>query len=110
MAPGSDARLLFLGERALAEGFALLGFETWPDAGVADLDRVLDEVRRDPLGAFVIIDRRLADAGSRLLPLVQAEGRRVVVIEVPTLANPEDFHLGTDEQVRALLGARTAED
>lgn len=109
MPPSGDARLLFLGERALAEGFALLGFETWPDAGVTDLDLVLDELRRSPTGAFVIIDQQLADAGSRLLPLVHAEGRRVVVIEVPTLANPEDFHLGIDEQVQALLGARAGE-
>lgn len=110
MSDGADARLLFLGERALAEGFALLGFQTWPDAGVAELDTVLDALRQDPRGAFVIIDQQLAAAGSKLLPLVHAEGRRVVVIEVPTLANPQDFHLAIDDQVRALLGAQPTGD
>lgn len=105
MADG-DARLVFLGERALAEGFALIGFDTWPDADPTTLDRVLDELRRARCGALVVIDQQLAHSGSRLLAQVHAEGRDVVVIEVPSLASPQGFHLAIDDQVQALLGAR----
>lgn len=106
MSDGESARLLFLGQRALAEGFALIGFEIWPDADVKVLDQTLATLRREKRGALVIIDQMLADAGSRLLPQIHAEGRHVVVIEVPALAGPQDFHLAIDDQVQALLGAR----
>jgi hypothetical protein len=42
--PLSQARLLFFGERALTEGYGLIGFETFPDATVEQLDRVLTEL------------------------------------------------------------------
>jgi len=104
------ARLLFLGEQALAQGFALIGFETWPDASVAQLDEVLNSLRHEPRGAFVVIDQQLAAADSQLLPRIAAEGRHVVVIEVPSLADPQGFHLDIDDQVQALLGEQRVED
>lgn len=107
---GSGTRMLFLGERALAEGFALIGFETWPDASVAQLDTLLEQLRQQRTSAFVIIDQHLAGGGSRLLPLVNDEGGRIMVAEVPPLANPQDFRLDIDEQVKALLGGQSLED
>jgi vacuolar-type H+-ATPase subunit F/Vma7 len=103
-------RMLFLGERALAEGFALIGFETWPDATVAELDRLLEELRQARTRAFVVVDQRLAQGGSRLLPLVYDEGGRIMVSEVPPLAHPEAFRLDIDAQVEALLGGQRLED
>jgi vacuolar-type H+-ATPase subunit F/Vma7 len=105
-----SARLLFLGEQALAEGFALIGFETWPDASVAQLDEVLGSLRHESQGAFVVIDQQLAASDSELLPLIAAEGRHVVVIEVPTLADPQGFRLDIDDQVQALLGGQHSGD
>jgi vacuolar-type H+-ATPase subunit F/Vma7 len=103
------ARLLFLGERALAQGFALIGFETWPDATPEQLDQVLQGLRGEPRGALVLIDHRLATAGSKWLPRIEEEGRHVAVIEVPTLADPNGFHLDIDDELQALLAGAQLE-
>ncbi len=109
-ASGTATRMLFLGERSLAEGFALIGFETWPDADVAQLDRLLEQLRQQRSRALVVIDERLARGQSRLLPLVYAEGGRIVIAEVPPLASPEDFHVDIDAQIQAMLGGQRLED
>jgi len=103
-------RLHFLGDRALAEGFALIGFETSPDAGAAQLDKLLGDLLRERENAFVVIDQKLAQAGSRLLPRVYDEGGRIVIVEVPALSDPDGFRLDIDEQVRVLLGGNKLEE
>ena len=35
------ARLIAMGDEALVQGFALIGFETWPDADARELDELL---------------------------------------------------------------------
>lgn len=107
---GPETRMLFLGERALAEGFALIGFETWPDADTGELDRLLEQLRQQRARALVVIDQRLAQGESRMLPLIYAEGGRIVVAEVPPLANPEQFHVDIDAQIQAMLGGQRLED
>ena len=113
MAENSDAsttRMLFFGERALAEGFSLIGFETWPDASTQQLDQILQELWQTHTSAFVIVDQNLALSNSRLLRQIDNEGGRIVAAVVPPLARPEDFHLDIDEQVRVLLGGRPIEE
>ncbi len=102
--------MVFLGERALAEGFSLIGFETWPDADNAQLDRVLQELLQAHTSAFVVIDNDLAGRESRLLRQIDTEGGRIVVAVVPPLAQPENFHLDIDDQVRVLLGGQPIEE
>jgi vacuolar-type H+-ATPase subunit F/Vma7 len=103
-------QLHFLGDRALAEGFALIGFEVKPDATPGQLDKLLQELLRERENAFIVIDQKLAAAGSRLLPRVYDEGGRIVVLEVPPLAEPEGFRLDIDEQVQSLLGGKKLEE
>lgn len=106
----SDTRMVFLGHSALAEGFALIGFETRPNAGVEELDSLLQELLTERHNAFLIIEQYLAQADSRLLPLVYVEGGRIVVAEVPSLAHPEAMHIDIDDQVQALLGGQSLDD
>jgi len=37
-------KLIFMGSNALADGFALLGFETFPDATTDNVESVLSEL------------------------------------------------------------------
>ena len=99
-----SARLLCLGERTLTEGFALIGFEVWPDAARADLDRLLAELQREGQAAFLLIDQALAASGSERLARVQREGGRILVAELPPVNAPGRFHIDIDDQVSALLG------
>lgn len=108
--PLARARLLFFGESALTEGFGLIGFETFPDATVEQLDRVLAELLQTRGTALVLLDQRVAHLGSRMLPRIRKEGGHILVTEVPSLRSPEDYHSEIDDQVSALLGGGSLED
>lgn len=114
--PSSDlegfnlARLLFFGEKALTEGFGLIGFETFPDATPEQLDRVLAELVQGRHTALVFIDQGVARLPSRMLPRVRKEGGRILVTEVPSLRSPDDYHTDIDDQVSTLLGGSRLEE
>ena len=104
------SRLLFAGERALADGFALIGFETLPDADPEALDALLTELLRERESAFLVLDHALAGCGSRLLARVNSDGGRIVVAEVPALNQPQALHIDLDAQIRVLLGGKPLDD
>ena len=106
----SHTRMVFLGHSALAEGFALIGFETRKNATVRELDELLEQLLAERQNAYLIIEQDLARAGSRLLPLVYAEGGRIIVAEVPPLARPEAVHTDIDDQVQTLLGGQSLDE
>ena len=90
MAEPTDAptatRMLFLGDDSLADGFRLIGFETHPNPSLEQVDRIFLDLIRSRDRAFVIVDEQVMrfDAGN--LQRVRAEGGRIVVVAVPTLA------------------------
>ncbi|WP_347338082.1 hypothetical protein [Chromatium okenii] len=49
---GDPTRLLFLGEECLADGFRLIGFETYPNPALRDVDQLLRELQRSQTKAF----------------------------------------------------------
>jgi len=100
----TPTRMLFLGDSALTDGFQLIGFETWPDPSVQQLEEVISELVNTRTNAFVVLDCRLAEKHSRILDRVRAEGGRIVVTEVPPLNEPDRFQSPVDRQVRNLLG------
>lgn len=97
-------RMLFLGDAALTDGFQLIGFETWADPSVKELDQVLAELVEKKTNAFVILDSKLAQQNSSMLRRVRAEGGRIIITEVPPLNEPGDMHSEIDSQARSLLG------
>jgi vacuolar-type H+-ATPase subunit F/Vma7 len=103
-------RMLFFGCQALAEGFALIGFETWGNATVDDLDRELEMLLDTRANAFILIEDKLAVAGSSRLSQVKTESGRILIAEIPTLATPQNFMVDADERVRLLLGGQSFDD
>ncbi|MDJ0740281.1 MAG: V-type ATP synthase subunit F [Gammaproteobacteria bacterium] len=99
-----ETRQVFLGEASLATGFRLAGFEVYPDADVAQLDRLLEQLQAQRSHAFVVIDHELAAADSRRLDEVRSEGGRILLTEVPSLTHPEHMHSSVDGHIRLLLG------
>lgn len=97
-------RMLFLGDAALTDGFQLIGFETWPEPSINELDQVLTELVEQKTNAFIILDSRLAQQNSSMLKRVRAEGGRIIITEVPPLNEPGDLHSEIDEQARSMLG------
>ncbi len=98
------ARLLFFGDAILADGFRLIGFETWPDPAAGEVEKILDGLHQRRENAFVIIDRRLAEARIPAVERIRAEGGHQVLSTVPPLTRAEDFHCDIDRQIRALTG------
>ncbi len=86
--PGRPTRMLFLGEESLADGFCLIGFETYPDPAPEEVDRILRDLRRNQERAFVIVDDAVMRAEIPNLKQVRREGGRIVVIAVPAVRAP----------------------
>lgn len=99
-----QTRQLFLGDASLATGFRLAGFEVFPDADTAQLDRLLDQLLAARTPAFVVIDQRLGESDSRRLDEVRREGGRILLTQVPPLTQPDQMHSAIDDRIRQLLG------
>ena len=97
-------RQLFLGDANLATGFRLAGFEVYPNADVAQLERLLDELMAGRTPAFVVIDTDLANADSKRLRQVRSEGGRILLTQVPRLTEPDRMHSAIDDLIQQLLG------
>ena len=104
----SSARLIFMGEASLTEGFRLIGFEVWPDPTPEQLQNVLEELQSSQARAFLVIDQRLEGACCPALESVRMEGGRILVTSVPPLNEPHRFHSSVDHQIQSLLGSSVA--
>ncbi|EDN70319.1 conserved hypothetical protein [Beggiatoa sp. PS] len=52
-------RLIFMGSHALADGFALLGFETFPNATTDSVENLLSELLKNKDKALVFLEDNL---------------------------------------------------
>ena len=77
-APGKDdtrTRLIAMGSSALMEGYALIGFETWPEAGADDVEQVLTDLLGHRHRALIFLEPRLARSGGAMLQKVRQRRR-----------------------------------
>ncbi|MBT8127530.1 MAG: ATPase [Gammaproteobacteria bacterium] len=100
----TPTRQIFLGAAPLATGFRLAGFEVYPGADAAQLDRLLDELRASRTPALVVIDQDLAESDSQRLERVRSEGGRILLTQVPPLNRPDEMHSSVDDRIQQLLG------
>ena len=103
--PGHPTRMLFLGEESLADGFRLIGFETYPDPEPDEVDRILRDLSRNREKAFVVVDDRLMHAEIPSLRRLRREGGRIVLIAVPLLNAPAALSSEVADRLTALFGA-----
>ena len=103
-------RLIAAGTAALVEGFALLGFETLPDADDAAVESLLAELVHGREKALVVLEHHLARGHGQFLGQLRAEGGSVVITEVPPLHAPADYHPPVEELVRRILGPSALEE
>lgn len=105
--PTSATRMLFLGEEALADGFRLIGFETYPDPSLEEVERVLRELQRERESAFVVVADALMRADIPALRQAQREGGRIVVVAVPPLSAAPRLDSAVARRVAAMFGSVT---
>ncbi|WP_428609668.1 V-type ATP synthase subunit F [Sedimenticola sp.] len=101
----TPTRMLFMGEAALTDGFKLIGFKTWADPTPAVLDQQLEQLLKRREKAFIILGPALAQCQSALLKQVRTEGGYIIVTQIPSLAEPDNFHCEIDDRLQLLLGA-----
>lgn len=99
-----------MGSAALTRGFALLGFETYPDATPELVEKVLEGLVDRREKALVLLEHQLARSHGPVLAQVRSEGGRIVVGEVPPLATPADYHPPVEDLVRRILGPSALEE
>jgi vacuolar-type H+-ATPase subunit F/Vma7 len=97
-------RNIFIGGPSLTDGFRLIGFETLTDPDIEQLNQLLDELQRERQRALLIIEQPVSRMGSKLLQQIRSEGGRIVLSEVPSLHDPDNFHSELDQQLKKLTG------
>lgn len=102
-------RMLALGSAPLVQGFALIGFEAYPDATASQLERILAELYRGNTTALVLVEHDLAREGGDWYSRVRSEGGRIVISEVPPLNTPADYHPAVEDLVTDILGEHALE-
>ena len=95
----ASTRLIALGSAPLMDGFRLAGVEVLPNAGTDALEALLKALVTGKEKALVLIEAGLADEPGPWLQRVRAEGGRIVVVQVPSLAGAGDFHSDVDRLV-----------
>jgi len=103
------ARMIALGSAALMEGFALIGFEIYPDPAPETVEKLLQELLRKQQAALVVIEQSLARHPGRHLLRAQGEGGRIVITEIPEIQMSGDYHSRVESLVLGLLGPAALE-
>lgn len=103
-------RVIALGGAALMQGFALLGAETYEDATLDDVERVLAELLRGHDQALVFVENTLVTRAGSYLDRVRREGGRIIVSEIPPLDAPDSYRPPVEALVTRVLGASALEE
>ncbi|MDA8384011.1 MAG: hypothetical protein M0037_13330 [Betaproteobacteria bacterium] len=97
-------RLLALGSAALTDGFALIGFETVPEATPRQLEELLAGLVTSRQNALVIIGQDLGLSDGPWLKRVRDKGGRIVLAEIPPLDAPGSHRLPVEDLIKSVLG------
>jgi vacuolar-type H+-ATPase subunit F/Vma7 len=97
-------RTLAMGHAALMDGFALLGIETWPDATVEDVERVLSDLIRKRGRALIYLQSNLAQDSSGMLQRVRNEGGDILISEIPDILSARDYRAPVEMLIERVLG------
>lgn len=109
MSDGST-RMIALGSAPLMEGFALLGFEIYPNATPEQLESLLEQLVHSQTRALVLLEVHLARSTGAWIKRVRNEGGNIVITELPPLHHPQDYHPQVEDLVTAILGASALEE
>ncbi len=102
--------MIAMGGRPLMEGFALLGFETWPDADTEDMKKLFLELLTSRQKALVLLETYLSQAPCPLLADTRVHGGNIIVTEVPPLDASQEYHPYVEKLVTKVLGNDTLEN
>jgi len=97
-------RLIMMGSEALCEGFALLGFETFPDALSKDVENILLELLNAQEKALVFLENNLSQEPSSVFLRARSESDRIIITEIPSLNAPNTYKPSVESLIARVLG------
>ena len=98
-------RLLAFGSRALMDGFALLGIETFADASASEVGRILTSLSRGKEKALVFLQQDLAREDIPILQELRSEGGSILISEVPDILSADQYEAQVDQLIKRVLGS-----
>jgi len=99
--------MIAMGSRPLMEGFSLLGFETWPDASIEDLEKRLTELQKSGQKTLLLLETYLSRSPCPLLTDIRTRGGKIIVTEVPAINAAQDYHPFVEDLVVKVLGRQS---
>ncbi|MDM8564537.1 V-type ATP synthase subunit F [Candidatus Halobeggiatoa sp. HSG11] len=103
-------RLIFMGDIALAEGFALLGFETFPNASLDMVENILAELLKKKTKALVFLEDNLTKQVGPAFLQARSESAEIIITEIPALNAPNNYQPSVEELVKRVLGPSVLDD
>jgi vacuolar-type H+-ATPase subunit F/Vma7 len=97
-------KLIFMGSNALAEGFALLGFEIFPGATTDTVETVLSELLKKKEKALVFIEDNLTQQPGPYFLRARSEAAGIIMTEIPPLSAPETYRPSVEQLIARVLG------
>lgn len=98
-------RLIMMGSAELCEGFALLGFETFPNATPKNVEEILSELTQNQEKALVFLENNLSQEPSAVFLHTRSESDRIIITEIPSLNAPNTYRPSVDSLIARVLGA-----
>lgn len=99
-----------MGGAELMQGFALLGFEVWPDARRDDVERLMLDLLQHEQKALVLLESHLAHFQTPVLKRIRENGGNIIVTEIPSLHAPDVYHPVIDDLIVQALGPNALDD
>jgi len=94
-----------MGSQALAEGFALLGFETFRNATVDIVENELAKLLTKQERALVFLEDNLTQKPGASFLRARSESAGIIITEIPPLNAPNTYRPSVEELVVRVLGA-----
>ncbi|WP_353570575.1 V-type ATP synthase subunit F [Candidatus Albibeggiatoa sp. nov. BB20] len=98
-------RLIFMGSEALADGFALLGFEIFTNAVQDDVEQLLIELLKHKRKALIFLEDNLTKSPKEAFLRARNEAAGIIITEIPALNAPETYRPMVEDLVVRVLGA-----
>lgn len=98
-----------MGSHALADGFALLGFETFPNATTDSVENLLSELLKNKDKALVFLEDNLTRQPGPTFLRARSEAASIIITEIPPLSAPETYRPSVEDLVARVLGPSVLE-
>jgi vacuolar-type H+-ATPase subunit F/Vma7 len=96
--------MIALGSMVLVRGFRLIGFEALENPSHQEVSALIKELQIHQQRAFLAVEQSLADDMRDLFSPIQQEGGDILMVELPSIHEPEKLDSYLAEGIMQKLG------